>query len=107
VRGCFISFLNNTVNPVYKGYSREPENVPFMSSCPLYEEETEETDAAKKEDEDAEKQKKEKKKRKRKESQEQPQIDYAHQVELTVLDAVENLEERVASASLQVKVSLF
>jgi hypothetical protein len=26
----------NTVNPVYKGHSREPENVPFMSSCPLY-----------------------------------------------------------------------
>ena len=25
-----------TVKPVYKGYSREPENVPFMSSCPLY-----------------------------------------------------------------------
>ena len=26
----------NTVKPVYKGHSREPENVPFMSSCPLY-----------------------------------------------------------------------
>jgi hypothetical protein len=26
----------NTVNPVYKGHSREPENVPFISSCPLY-----------------------------------------------------------------------
>jgi hypothetical protein len=25
-----------TVKPVYKGHSREPENVPFMSSCPLY-----------------------------------------------------------------------
>ena len=25
-----------TVKPVYKKYSREPENVPFMSSCPLY-----------------------------------------------------------------------
>ena len=24
-----------TVKPVYKGHSREPENVPFMSSCPL------------------------------------------------------------------------
>jgi hypothetical protein len=22
--------------PVYKGHSREPENVAFMSSCPLY-----------------------------------------------------------------------
>jgi len=22
--------------PVYKGHSMEPENVPFMSSCPLY-----------------------------------------------------------------------
>jgi hypothetical protein len=26
----------NTVKPVYKGHSMEPENVPFMSSCPLY-----------------------------------------------------------------------
>jgi len=26
----------NTVNPVYKGHSREPENVTFMNSCPLY-----------------------------------------------------------------------
>ena len=26
-----------TVKPVYKGHSREPENVPFMNSCPLYE----------------------------------------------------------------------
>jgi hypothetical protein len=25
----------HTVNPVYKGHSREPENVAFMSSCPL------------------------------------------------------------------------
>jgi hypothetical protein len=25
-----------TVKPVYKGHSREPKNVPFMSSCPLY-----------------------------------------------------------------------
>jgi hypothetical protein len=24
------------VKPVYKGHSREPENVVFMSSCPLY-----------------------------------------------------------------------
>ena len=26
----------STVKPVYKGHSREPENVPFISSCPLY-----------------------------------------------------------------------
>ena len=26
----------NTVKPVYKGHSREPENAPFMSSSPLY-----------------------------------------------------------------------
>ena len=25
-----------TVKPVYKGHSRKPENVAFMSSCPLY-----------------------------------------------------------------------
>jgi hypothetical protein len=25
-----------TVKPVYKGHSREPENIPFMSSWPLY-----------------------------------------------------------------------
>ena len=25
-----------TVKPVYKGHSQEPENVSFMSSCPLY-----------------------------------------------------------------------
>jgi hypothetical protein len=25
-----------TVKPVYKGHSREPKNVPFMSSCALY-----------------------------------------------------------------------
>jgi hypothetical protein len=25
-----------TVKQVYKGHSREPENVPFMSRCPLY-----------------------------------------------------------------------
>ena len=24
------------VNPVNKGHSREPENVPFMNSCPFY-----------------------------------------------------------------------
>jgi hypothetical protein len=26
----------NTVNLVYKSHSREPENVTFMSTCPLY-----------------------------------------------------------------------
>ena len=26
----------NTVKPVYNGHSREPGNVPFISSCPLY-----------------------------------------------------------------------
>ena len=26
----------NTVKPVYRGHSREPENVDFISSCPLY-----------------------------------------------------------------------
>jgi hypothetical protein len=26
----------NTVKPVYKGHSREPGNVHFISSCPLY-----------------------------------------------------------------------
>ena len=28
--------LLNIVKPVYKGHAREPENVAFMSSCPLY-----------------------------------------------------------------------
>ena len=28
--------IRNTVKLVYKGHSREPENVVFMSSCPLY-----------------------------------------------------------------------
>ena len=28
--------FSNTVKPVYKGNSREPENVAFISSCPLY-----------------------------------------------------------------------
>ena len=27
---------SNTVSPVYKGHSRESENVAFISSCPLY-----------------------------------------------------------------------
>jgi hypothetical protein len=31
-----IIILGNTVRPVYKDHSREPENVAFMSSCPLY-----------------------------------------------------------------------
>ena len=32
-----ISKLNTiTVKPVYNGHTREPENVPFMNSCPLY-----------------------------------------------------------------------
>jgi hypothetical protein len=26
----------NTIRHVYKGHSREPENMGFMSSCPLY-----------------------------------------------------------------------
>ncbi len=26
----------HTVRPVYKGHLREPENVSFISSCPLY-----------------------------------------------------------------------
>jgi len=25
-----------TVKPVFKGHSREPENLPFMNSCHLY-----------------------------------------------------------------------
>jgi hypothetical protein len=28
--------MNNTVKPVYKSHSREPENVTFMSIFPLY-----------------------------------------------------------------------
>ena len=31
-----ITVVVYTVKPVYKGHSREPEEVPFMSSCPLY-----------------------------------------------------------------------
>ena len=30
------SIQRNTVKPVYRGHSREPENVDFISSCPLY-----------------------------------------------------------------------
>ena len=32
---CSRSRRRGTVNPVYKGHSREPANVAFMSSCPL------------------------------------------------------------------------
>jgi len=28
--------FRTTIKPVYKGQSWEPENVSFMSSCPLY-----------------------------------------------------------------------
>ena len=28
--------FGTTVKPVYKGHLREPENVSFISSCPLY-----------------------------------------------------------------------
>ncbi|XP_052093542.1 bromodomain adjacent to zinc finger domain protein 2B-like isoform X4 [Mytilus californianus] len=65
-------------------------------------EENKQTNEDKKEDDNEDEKQGKKKKKKRKESEESV-IDHAHQVELTVLDAVENLEERVASASLQVK----
>ena len=29
-------FTLYTVKPINKGHSREPENMAFMSSCPLY-----------------------------------------------------------------------
>jgi len=29
-------YIVKLVKPVYKGHSMEPENVAFMSSCPLY-----------------------------------------------------------------------
>ena len=32
----FFPVYTSTVKPVYKGHPMEPENVPFMSSCPLY-----------------------------------------------------------------------
>jgi hypothetical protein len=32
----FLKQGRHTVEPVYKGHSREPENVAFMSSCPSY-----------------------------------------------------------------------
>jgi hypothetical protein len=31
-----LCLASDTVKSVYKGPSREPENVAFMSSCPLY-----------------------------------------------------------------------
>ena len=31
-----IGQQNTTVKPVYKGHSWEPDNMAFMSSCPLY-----------------------------------------------------------------------
>jgi hypothetical protein len=31
-----LVFYKGQPKPVYEGHSREPENVPFMSSCPLY-----------------------------------------------------------------------
>jgi len=31
-----IGYNLYTVKPVHKGHSREPKNVAFMSSCPLY-----------------------------------------------------------------------
>ena len=31
-----VQAIRNTVTPVYKGHSRESENVAFMISCPLY-----------------------------------------------------------------------
>jgi hypothetical protein len=34
--GTFIFGTIYTVKPVYKWYSKNPENVPFMGSCPLY-----------------------------------------------------------------------
>ena len=34
--GKFTLTPTYTVKPVYKDHSREPENVVFMSSCPLY-----------------------------------------------------------------------
>jgi len=33
---CKQWYILYTVKPVYKGHSREAENVPFISSCPLY-----------------------------------------------------------------------
>lgn len=70
-------------------------------------EENEPSEIEKKGEEDGEEKKKKrgrKKKKAEEETQEQTIIDHAHQVELSVLDLIENLEERVASASLQIKV---
>ena len=32
----FLKANGNTVKPVNKGHSREPENVPFVTICPLF-----------------------------------------------------------------------
>ena len=32
----FLTLVWKIVKPVYKGHSMEPENVAFISSCPLY-----------------------------------------------------------------------
>jgi len=32
----YVTLFHCTVKAVYKGNSREPKNVAFMSSCPLY-----------------------------------------------------------------------
>ena len=32
----FIDFYTCIVKTVYKGHSRESENMPFITSCPLY-----------------------------------------------------------------------
>ena len=34
--GVSLLMVIYTVKPIYKGHSREPENVPFMKSFPLY-----------------------------------------------------------------------
>jgi hypothetical protein len=36
LQGNLTCIQRNTVKPVYRGHSREPENVNFISSCPLY-----------------------------------------------------------------------
>jgi hypothetical protein len=35
-RTIIVCWNKYTLKPVYKGHSREPENVAFMSTCPLY-----------------------------------------------------------------------
>jgi len=34
--GMYSSIQSVTIKPVYKGHSWKPENVAFMSYCPLY-----------------------------------------------------------------------